>query len=742
MIFNRINPVKEGILIALFLSVVALLNTSLIYSKSSSYISYQMKNGLESIARLAAASIDGDLHEKFTDPVQEKTEDYAAAVRPLKVFLKTLPDVRYIYTARLIGDKVRFILDASPVGDADEDGVEDHSFIMDVYENPDVEFIKALKTEKVQVSREPYKDKWGSFITGYAPFFDSSKKLSGVVGIDMKAQDFEARINDLRKASIFNLLVQWPICVLIGFLVAFTRHRFLEAGIKQKEVLGQYSILNRLTRDVVWDWDLRKDTVDWNENLEKAFGYVDKITATSSSWWKERIHPDDRDRVVSSIDRFVWEGEESWSEEYRFQRGDGSYAEVFDRGILLKDHNGASIQVMGIMADVTERKKIREELAQLQRMESVSALAGGIAHELNNQLTPLMGYLDLLLLDMDPKSTLKPYILEATQASKRCSGIASRLLTLSKPSSATKGRVDLQSLGRELSKTIPKIVPSSIKTEINFQPDLFTVPCDEAQLQTIIMNMVFNAREAIESEGELRIDAENMEFTQQTVKKGFAPGSYVKISVSDTGSGIPPEILPKIFEPFFTTKPRHQHSGLGLSIAIRIVKEFGGWIDLESAPGKRTRFDACLPAIAPTPSKESAKSRKEFGGGQGQTVLVVDDEQSLRNLMKAMLTRLGYTVILASDGLECLDVYKKNPRGINAILMDMVMPKCSGRQALKQLLELDPSAKVFLMSGYTTESSWKEFLEEGASGFLVKPFTLEQVKEALFSISNPSTNGH
>jgi signal transduction histidine kinase len=587
---------REAVLIALFLGLIAMLNTSLTYSKSNFLISQRMKSGLQALARAAAGSVDADLHRTLQNPEQEKTEAYRRAVRPLENFLRSLPEIRYIYTSRLVGDTVHFVLDSAPVGDADHDGVEDHSFLMDVYEDPDEEFVVALQQAQIRVSEKPYRDKWGTFISGYAPFFASDGKLEGVVGVDMKADDFMAQIADLRRVSMWILFIQWLLCGLIGYVTFLARRHFFEAKGRERQAVERYE-------------------------------------------------------------------------------------------------------------------------TTVQKLESVGTFAGGIAHELNNQLAPLTGYLDLLLLDIDPKSSLRPYLVEAEQASKRCTKVISRLLSFSKPSMRNIGKADLTRFGEELKESILKTMPPMIQSEIYFEPGLWPVHCDPSQIETILVNMAVNAREAMSEGGRLEIRARNVELTPNKVKNGFTPGPYVNLSVVDTGLGISAEALSKIFDPFFTTKPRHKHSGLGLSMALRAVRDMKGWVAVESFPAKGTRFDVYLPADVPVPSERPAPAGEAPVDNHRRTILVTDDEEPLRNMMNAMLTRLGYSVLLASDGLECLEVYKKHAGKISVVFVDMIMPKCSGYQVLKRLLEFDPKATVLLMSGYTEEKSREQLSEEGARGF-------------------------
>ncbi len=740
-----IRPLQDGLIVSILLIAIACVSSFSLYQKSKESLEIGIKNQLLRIAEGAASLVDGNLYETFTHRDQEATDAYKNAVAPLKKLLHSIQGVRYIYTMRLAGDKVLFVLDSAPYGDTDNDGVEDHSYLMDPYDDVDEEALRTLREGAPTTSKEPYTDRWGTFISGYAPIFNSEGKQVGALGVDMTVENFKNHVAKIQRTMLAGLVLPIMLSVFVGFGVYLMRRRSLELEtdrVKNLEELRQsterYQILSQATNDAVWDWDFVTDRVEWNGAVKTLFGYEDAEEIHSGNWWKSKIHPDDRERITKTIHEQIDKRMTIWLDEYRFLRADGSYADVLDRGYLLLDPQGRAVRMIGAMMDVSNQKRLQGQLIQSQKMETVGSLAGGVAHDLNNKLTPLVGYLDLVAQDKDLKPSSKSLLDAAVLAANSCTSVVDRLLNFSRPSSQQKIPLDTKKLLSELAGLLKTMIPANIEVSVNYPEDLALVIGNKAELHSVLVNLAANAKEAMPQGGKLSIHAYNLdqEKAMELYKKNR---SCVVFSLKDTGCGIAPNVMARIFEPFFTTRRGKGGTGLGLPMAFNIVKDHGGQIDVESEPNQGTTFTFFIPT-APVDGKTYVEKNTEPALPHGDaTILFADDEAPLRQLGKVFLDRLGYEVLLAADAEEAVETYRANKHKIKVVILDMTMPKMTGLAALKKILEIQPKAKVLLASGHTSEGSAEELLKEGAVGFLKKPYTIYPLAQAIFSALRSSS---
>ncbi len=380
-------------------------------------------------------------------------------------------------------------------------------------------------------------------------------------------------------------------------------------------------------------------------------------------------------------------------------------------------------------AEVAERRRLETHLLQSQKMETVGTLAGGIAHDLNNQLTPLVGYLDIIMGQTKPDSADRPMLVEAVKAANRCADVVQRLLSFSKPSTGKKDVISVKELLGELGTLFEKIAPSTIQLTIDCAHDTWSLEGNASELHTVLMNLAVNARDAMPSGGKLTIRTQNIEATSDEALQAPDRCRTIRIDVTDTGIGMTPAISSRIFEPFFTTKERSKGTGLGLAMVFNIVKEHRGRIHVTSETGKGSTFSLYFPASASTAAeglslKPRDSNRQSVLPRGSETVLFVDDEESLRVMGKAFLDRLGYRAILAKDGQEAVDIYRQQKDKIDLVILDMTMPRLTGREALRRILEIKPQAKVLLCSGFTVEGNPKELIAAGAKQYIAKPYNI------------------
>jgi len=389
--------------------------------------------------------------------------------------------------------------------------------------------------------------------------------------------------------------------------------------------------------------------------------------------------------------------------------------------------------VLGQINDITEQKELENRLRQAQKMEAIGTLAGGIAHDFNNIIQAIIGYTSLLKGRFEGQEEATAQLDAIEGASLRAGELTRQLLGF-----ARRGKLEVKptDLNGVVEKAVSMIRPTfdrSIDIQTVFSAGLSSMEGDAGQLEHVLLNLCINARDAMPDGGTLRIETRNVTlFEPEAYGRAKAPpGEYVSLSVSDTGVGIPSGNLPRIFEPFFTTKEPGKGSGMGLAMVYGIVKNHGGWIDARSAAGRGTTFRILLPASREKLAVPTAAPGAELLAGGTETILFVDDEESLRMLATEMLGSLGYTVITAKNGIEALERYAEKRGEIALVILDLIMPEMGGVETFRRLREIDPAARVLVSSGYAGDGRPEMLLAEGVAGYLRKPYRLGALAAAI-----------
>ncbi|MBF0509878.1 MAG: response regulator, partial [Deltaproteobacteria bacterium] len=346
-----------------------------------------------------------------------------------------------------------------------------------------------------------------------------------------------------------------------------------------------------------------------------------------------------------------------------------------------------------------------------------------------------LGYSEFLLLDKELPERYRPDLTKIHESARRGADLVRGLLTFSRKTEIELQPLDLNSRISEMREMIERTIPKMINIQIRPAEDLAAIKANPTQVDQILMNLVVNARDAMPDGGNLTIETANFAFDEEYTKTHFDVklGRYVRLMVTDSGSGMDKDTLEHIFEPFYTTKGVGEGTGLGLSMVHGIVKQHGGHIICYSEPGQGTTFKIYFPALISDEEKEEAGERKMSQGGS-ETILLVDDEESIRDLGARLLTNAGYNVIEASNGKEALDVYQARGKEIAVVILDLIMPEMGGKQCLEGLLGLDPSIKVIIASGYSADGPGKDAVAAGAKGFVNKPYNNRQMLEVIRSI--------
>lgn len=437
-------------------------------------------------------------------------------------------------------------------------------------------------------------------------------------------------------------------------------------------------------------------------------------------------HPDDHDTVRSRAQARL-RGE--WAPpryEVRLLRKDGTSfpGEISAKVILFDKEPGIQVWIR----DLTESKRLQEQLIQAQKMEAIGILAGGIAHDFNNLLQVVLGYSELLLADKQGDDHETADLLKIFQAARSGAELVQRLLMFSRKSESKPVPMNLNQKIIQVEKLLRRTIPRMIDIHLDLSPDLPEIYADPSQVEQVLMNLAVNAHDAMAEGGTLTVRTATETFDEECswlhVEAG--PGTYVLLEVSDTGHGMDKDTIEYIFDPFFTTKEMGRGTGLGLAMVHGIVKQHNGYITVYSEVGKGTSFRVYLPAMETEVDTDVETSSEMLAFGT-ETILVVDDEKFVRDLGTRILAKHGYTVLQAGNGREGLDLFKSELSRISLVILDLIMPEMGGRECFRELLKIDPNVKVLVASGYSADASVREMIQMGAKGFVSKPFRMKEI---------------
>jgi PAS domain S-box-containing protein len=475
-----------------------------------------------------------------------------------------------------------------------------------------------------------------------------------------------------------------------------------------------------------------------NQRIHEMIGYSEEFLRGKSA---RILYPSDEDFEYVGREKYRQIGQSgTGSVETRWRRSDGRIIDVIlsstpvdpadlDRGVTFS------------ALDITERNLLEERLRHSQKMEAVGQLAGGIAHDFNNQLSGIMGFADLLRSSVGHDPTLARYAESILVGVQRAADLTAQLLAFARKGKVLAVPVDLHKILLEVGSLLRHSLGKSIRLRHDLRASPSTTLGDPSQLQSAILNLAINARDAMPDGGELVIATDVV-----TVGGAWSgrlvldapPGAYVKIDVRDTGVGIPPEIMDRIFEPFFTTKDETKGTGLGLAAVYGTLRSHGGGLAVESSVGDGTTFSLLVPVHSEAGEGSVAKDREDGdqlpGTDQTTHVLVVDDDEGVGQMLAEMLASIGIRTTVCVDGREAVETYRRSAAEIDAVLLDLVMPRMDGRAVFRALKDIDPGVRVLLSSGYSTDGGAQDLLAEGAIDFLQKPYRIADLRTRLAAV--------
>ncbi|MFZ5628895.1 MAG: response regulator [Spirochaetota bacterium] len=488
-------------------------------------------------------------------------------------------------------------------------------------------------------------------------------------------------------------------------------------------------------REVFWVSSADKTYVEYiSPGYERTWGLPCETIYKEPLSWLNLVHPDDRERIREAA--LTKQSQGTYDEIYRIIRPDGSLRWVHDRAFPIVDSDWKVRRVVGIAEDISAQKKLEDQLRQSQKMEAIGQLAGGVAHDFNNILQAMLMQIDLALHRVAQDGT-RQLLLGLQQSAERASHLTRQLLTFGRKNDMQVRRLDINESIKSVMQMLERVVGEHIEISVQLHADPLVVIADTGMVDQVLMNLVVNARDAMEGGGKLGISTtvEQYEALAGNVTPEIAPGSYARITVSDSGTGIRPEHMPRLFEPFFTTKEVGKGTGLGLPVVFSIVQQHGGGIRVESAQDTGTRFDVLLPLAQPVVPEKATKPVQNPLPGTG-TVLVVEDEKDLRNLARMLLERNGYRVYTAANAQEALQLFENEARNIDVLFTDIVMPGgMNGRQLAGVLRSKVPGLRIVLATGYNPETAGKETPLAAGEVLLQKPFKSHDLLEAIRTIS-------
>jgi len=606
--------------------------------------------------------------------------------------------------------------------------------------------------------------------------------------------------------------------------------------------------------DVVWDWDLVTDTLQFSPSVRTVFQYGPDEPVDDIAWWKGHIHPDEREAVVAGIQRAIEGRGQFWAAEYRYLRGDGSYAHVFDRGFISRDGAGNPVRMMGTMfdvtdykvaeqalrdserrfrslienasdaigildaegtfayasdsylgvlgfesselvgmralglvheddvaaaahaleqivlqagaisaitlrcrhksgdwrllevrarnllhdpaiggivtasRDVTQQRALEAELLQAQKMEAMGRLAGGVAHDFNNLLTVITSNVDLIVSEIPSQLQIHENLTEIRRAASQATGLTRQLLNFTQRRAEDPLVVNLNEVVIDSQPLLRRVIDESseLRVKTSTRPPLVRI--DRAQLEQVLMNLVFNARDALQERGVVEVSTDRVQVEEGDAQtSAIPPGEYSVLAVRDDGVGMTPETRARAFDPFYTTKEIGRGTGLGLAMVYTIVKQAGGHIDLQTTRGAGTTFRIYFPRVlAPAVMPLDGASAASPGAG-GETVLLVEDEEMVRKVVRRTLLSQGYKVIEATNGAEALGVALEDPARISLVLTDVMMPAMGGPELARRLWDQFPDLKVVFLSGYAPDSMSADSGVPPGAILIEKPFAIEKL---------------
>lgn len=518
------------------------------------------------------------------------------------------------------------------------------------------------------------------------------------------------------------------VVAIVGSAVDITRRKKAETALRESE--ERFRELTETIEETFWLVDLEHGrTLYVSPGYERTWGLPrDELYASPMAWLKT-VHPDDRERVARAIANHA--PGQVVDEEYRITRPDGAMRWVRSRGFPVHDAAGRMVRVAGVSEDITERRELEQQLRHAQKMESIGRLAGGIAHDFNNLLLVVASSAEILA-ERVTTADDKEIVEDVRVAAERAASLTRQLLLFSRRQAVEPKDVDIDAAVREAERMLRRLLGEDIVFEVRLACGDCRVRIDPGSLTQVLLNLSLNARDAMPGGGTLTITTTAVD-VDAAMHPAIRAGRYVRLSLSDTGTGMTREVAARVFDPFFTTKEVGRGSGLGLAVVHGIVTRAGGFVDVDTEPHRGTTFRIYFPAGEPAVTAETPSTERPTRGTE--TVLLVEDDAPVRRLIARGLVDAGYTVLQAGDGFEAVQLAEASDARVDLLVTDVVLPKMTGDAVADRLRARLPDLRVLFMSGYTDEEIVRRGVLQSDAAFIQKPHTcaalLAKVREIL-----------
>ncbi|MCX7044884.1 MAG: PAS domain-containing protein [Candidatus Sumerlaeota bacterium] len=759
---------KFMLMMAVFIMATAVVYTLLSYYFKKDVYLKATDAKLLTAAICARAMLPPDYHDKIENEGSVSREEFLNIVRKFDALCSKL-GLSYIWSLMIYDDQIVFTTASSIEHNADK---SDHAWFLEKHTSPDV-YQEVFKKMDVQYST--FHDKWGEGRMALIPKYDRyGRKYLFAASVQMK------EVESILRGTALEALTGSAIIFLLGMIVAHYMAQTLSGPIEEitacteriamgnmNEVIPVRESCHELTtlansfnimRDAIrrkieelrkneerfklalkgadlglWDWNMKTGDLTFNERWAEMLGYAPAEIKPHIQSWEGLLHPDDWLKAQEALKNHSEGRAPFYEAEYRCRTKSGEWKWILARGrIFERGAQGAPLRMTGTHLDISDRKQAEQErrlfelqVQQAQKLESLGVLAGGIAHDFNNLLTAILGNLDLALSDLSPMSPARDNLIAVEKASIRASELCKQMLAYSGRGKFVIQQINLNELIQEMAHMLEVSTSKKAILRCNFAPTLPAIEADATQLRQVIMNLIVNASEAIsDRSGYITVTTGAMECDENYLREismteNLRPGRYVYIEVTDTGCGMDAETKSKIFDPFFTTK--FTGRGLGLAAVLGIVRGHKGYIKVYSEPGRGTTFKALFPASDKSAAPLAQAAETAFWRGSG-TVLIVDDEEVVRDLAKSIMKRFGFSVLLAAHGSEALKIFREHSAEIVCVLLDLTMPHMDGEETFRELRRIRGDVRVILSSGYSEQEVTQRFVGKGLAGFIQKPY--------------------
>ena len=522
----------------------------------------------------------------------------------------------------------------------------------------------------------------------------------------------------------------FDVPVLYGILFDISERKATEVALRESEERLRLAL--EAAHLGMWEWDPETDALFWDDRHCSLFGLNPKEAPATAAKFLELVFPEDREWVRHAV-REGLRHDEAYGAEYRVRWPDGREHWLASAGRVLRNANSRAYRMRGITYDVTDRRGLEEHLRRAQKMEAIGQLAGGVAHDFNNLLMVIRGHVELLLNRPGVDAGVARNAEAIQKASDRAAGITQQLLAFSRKQVLQARVIEMRTVVKDIANLLRRLLGPMVDFRLQLPTDPLWVRADESQLEQVVLNLAINARDAMPNGGTVTTIVDHVTGDSPIVQRrpGMPEVDYVRLRVIDTGTGMDAATQARIFEPFFTTKEFGKGTGLGLATVYGVVKQSDGWIWVDSTLGSGTTFEIFLPAVN-EPAPEATKKEnagKETDGTE--TILVVDDEEGVREVATQYLTSRGYSVLAAESATRALELAAAHPGAIHVLVTDAVMPGMNGPALAKKLIGQRPETKVLYMSGYAEDTSLLEEARDRGEAFLQKPFGLDTLAERL-----------